>query len=73
MPQKPFHHTEIDRSKRCQNCRKPLKKNLLAKKKKTPDLCYKCSKKAIRMIPDAPNKAAIQMMGNACRTQALRF
>ncbi len=41
MVAKPFDFREVDNSVRCKVCGKPLKKNVIARKLKRPEKCYK--------------------------------
>lgn len=40
---KPFKHTEVDNSRVCVVCRRPLKKNLLVKRPNA-EKCFACTK-----------------------------
>jgi len=41
MAKKPYKHTERDEKVRCVVCNRPLKKNVVERKVKTPKKCYK--------------------------------
>jgi hypothetical protein len=41
---KPYKHTELDETVKCGKCKRPLKKNVVTRKLKTPNRCYRCYK-----------------------------
>lgn len=55
---KPFKHTDVDTSRKCVVCHKPLKKNLLAKRHNA-EKCFSCTnpeRKANKIMNRQRNK-----------------
>ena len=44
MTKKPYNFRAINKKVLCEDCGRPLKRNVLDRKEKNPRFCYKCSR-----------------------------